>query len=627
MILRLCLSLCLFATASVAGPDDDAAAAKGVKPPGDWAFAPQSPLSVHSVHGLWYGHYDIERGLARYGGARISTSWHHIGGGWGHTSPRPPRTGLIQFPGGYYQLMTHHLVVVANIDGRAFGPILRKRLKDYVERGGAMLFLGGKFAFGELYRGTALAEIAPVTFSANDLVHVPEGLPLRSSGRERGGALSGLAWQQEPRVFWIHNVTPNPDAEIVIKAGDHPVLIQGRYGKGRVAVFAGSVMGDPSDGQLPFWEWDGWTEIVSRTVAWLTEPTSASQKTSTDVLRQFQRALTAAQGKQEARLKVLSRFAGLCDSRQVAEALLDAVSTSSTDLSLHAASALYEGVRSHVGDGTAAVAKELVATGRTHQAALGLSLLGLCKAEGAVEALTQALKSGNVEATDGGLLNPAEGGLDEMEEATPGADLLGNAISPGSGTVETVKYRGYVIRMGAMDGLGNLGNAEALPLLRREVRKHAANRTNPEKLPTGLTQDDELYQESILAALRGGDAAFAAQAVDLYLENLYITIRIRSFMDSPDYGLPTLVSKKKKMRQDLPRIRARLAHVTGCFSQMPASVLPALAERFAAEADPRAIPIAFALFGKNFGRRAITPEVKALLAKSTLPAIAALARQ
>lgn len=50
-------------------------------------------------------------------------------------------------------------------------------------------------------------------------------------------------------------------------------------------------------------------------------------------------------------------------------------------------------------------------------------------------------------------------------------------------------------------------------------------------------------------------------------------------------------------------------------------------ERFAAEAGRRAIPTAIALFGKNFGRQAITPEVKVLLAKSRLPAIVALARQ
>ena len=165
-MLALCVLLIACCATAFALSDDEEAVKQGVKAPEAWVFPAHTPLRVLTVRGLWYEYYGIERALARLGGAYVSESWH---------SPK----SLRYYPESYDLLMRHHLVVVGNVNGNAFGPARRKMLKDYVEQGGAVLLLGGKFAFGKQYHGNALEEISPVTYpEASDQVGVPDGLPL-----------------------------------------------------------------------------------------------------------------------------------------------------------------------------------------------------------------------------------------------------------------------------------------------------------------------------------------------------------------------------------------------------------------------------------------------------------------
>ncbi len=94
-------------------------------------------------------------------------------------------------------------------------------------------------------------------------VQVPTAYALRA----RGGRGSCLA--PPPTVFWLHRLKPKPDATVVLKAGDYPLLVTGQFGKGKVALFAGTPMGKPGKGQTPFWKWDGWTALLKNLVTWL----------------------------------------------------------------------------------------------------------------------------------------------------------------------------------------------------------------------------------------------------------------------------------------------------------------------------------------------------------------------
>jgi hypothetical protein len=54
-----------------------------------------------------------------------------------------------------------------------------------------------------------------------------------------------------------------------IMAGDHPVLVTGHAGKGRVAVLALAPLGDEPKGELVWWKWPGWTGVMQNTAQWL----------------------------------------------------------------------------------------------------------------------------------------------------------------------------------------------------------------------------------------------------------------------------------------------------------------------------------------------------------------------
>jgi hypothetical protein len=49
---------------------------------------------------------------------------------------------------------------------------------------------------------------------------------------------------------------------MVLKAGDEPALVLGRYGAGKVAVLTLSPTGKGAAGEVPWWDWEGWSPLV-----------------------------------------------------------------------------------------------------------------------------------------------------------------------------------------------------------------------------------------------------------------------------------------------------------------------------------------------------------------------------
>jgi hypothetical protein len=562
-----------------AGPDDLAAAKAGVTAPAQWWPAPASPLRVHIVRGLWTDHYGVERALARLGGdVVISESWHILKAGWGWCTPGPYQGTLDSYLAGYGELQRQHLVIIANVNGNAFSPVQRKMLKDFVERGGAVLWLGGKFAFGAQYQNTAFEEMAPVTFAGEtDLAALPQGglLALAPGGRDE--ITPKLSWAQQPRLFWHHTVVPKAGATVRLTVDAHPLLVTGTHGAGRVGVFAGSVMGDPAAGQVPFWEWDGWPSLLAGTIHWLTEPRS-QQSLSTAALRaQLKDEITAADGKAGIEHGILAKYALRCTDVAIARDLLTVAADGEADLSPELGDMLFIRTRRFIEQSCAPVANALLQTGRTNQMVLGLRLLGRSRAEGARAILEAVLQTGAVDTEE----------QDEELEAGPGADA------------EDPQARMTRLRLGALDGLGALGSPEALPALRAAIRQYQPLRAKLALLPTNMSVTDELFQASVYAAVRCGAPEQAAAVVEEYLETGYIAIRNRGILDAPDYGLPMLVAMKKSAAAALPRARLRQQVLLESLTPLPASVLPVLATCVAAEEDPRVIPLAFAIFGQT----------------------------
>jgi hypothetical protein len=97
-----------------------------------------------------------------------------------------------------------------------------------------------------------LEAVLPCGLTANaDVTRLPEG-----------SGIDGLG-----RVFFAHTVTAKPQATVVAKAGDVPILLTHPAGKGRCTVFAGTVLGGDRDDSKAFWNAAGWTALLGRALS------------------------------------------------------------------------------------------------------------------------------------------------------------------------------------------------------------------------------------------------------------------------------------------------------------------------------------------------------------------------
>jgi len=167
-------------------------------------------------------------------------------------------------------LFNAKFIILSDINGGEFTEGQIQQLKSYIEDGGAVLFLGGPFTYGlGQLKEKGLADLLPVEeLQPFDLKWEKAGVSFDLTAA--GEITRGLPAGNTPMAWWVHLLKPKADAQTVVKAGNYPLLILGRYGKGRVAVFTGTPMGVAGPGQMPFWEWDGWPILLRNTITWLT---------------------------------------------------------------------------------------------------------------------------------------------------------------------------------------------------------------------------------------------------------------------------------------------------------------------------------------------------------------------
>lgn len=576
------------------------------------------------IRGLWSLPYRCEEALARSGGGLFDDCWVWDGAGSGWPGPGDQGAGgVMDFPAPA-ALAAYQSVVVVNVNAKAFGGN-QKALADYVQNGGGVLFLGGRFAFGKEYRESAFAALCPVDFPGerqwgSDLVTVAAGVGLKPGPDVLGTGFSKLAWERAPLVFWYHEVKPKAGAKVLLSTADgKPLLVVGESGKGRVAVFAGTVMGDPQAGQLPFWDWDGWPQVEAVVLSWLAESATAHRPALGEAARN---ALTTAAGKADdldsdtatsakaggapvsALEAPLLAAAGQCGDAATLAFILEAVRGAGSDLTPASVSAL-AALWPLADAACVPVAEALLKSGMPYKTALGACLLGAAKAPGAEELLAPLVAKGEpVGAPKDDLGGGAD--LDKGADAGMGG---GKLVLPAE-----QQQRQVMIKLNALAGLGLMGDARALPSLRDAVKRHAAGAPKPKAYVDVLTDDNRLYQQAVLAALCCGDEGAVGSVVDGLLENIYTIARARNEGNKTKDRL-------KKVHETLP---AQLAWRQTLYAQLPTvpdSVLPAVARRLAAEKDRRIAEIALPLLA---GRQ-LSPEVAAILKASPIPAVAALA--
>ncbi|MDD5705691.1 MAG: glutamine amidotransferase [Kiritimatiellae bacterium] len=173
------------------------------------------------------------------------------------------------FPKNLEALKGVRLIVLADIPASALNGLMgRKNLRAFVENGGSLLVFGGPFAFGKgEYADSAFEPVLPITMTGPwDLVKTKAGVVKVA---KTSPITAGLRWDERPSLRYYHRTTAKPDAETLLECDGFPVLVTGRYGKGKVAVFAGTYLGEPAKGNVLLYEWSGYSELLARVVQWL----------------------------------------------------------------------------------------------------------------------------------------------------------------------------------------------------------------------------------------------------------------------------------------------------------------------------------------------------------------------
>ncbi len=207
-------------------------------------------LDVLVVRGLFNRLYQIDAALKTLPHAKQSDAY---------TSYHPQQgTRLQGYDWDWQPIWQQDVIVLADVEtkGLNYGQVLL--LSEWVKDGGGLLILGG-----------------PVTLGQDDNMKRawPLLLPVELSGPwelckcEPPVKIAGMG---DAAVLYRHLVKPKPGAQVTLQGeGGEPLLVQHPYGQGRVAVFAGTVLGEASAGTKAFWEMPEWVAQLAQTVRWL----------------------------------------------------------------------------------------------------------------------------------------------------------------------------------------------------------------------------------------------------------------------------------------------------------------------------------------------------------------------
>ena len=218
------------------------------------------------VFGLYTDILNIDNALAGWkskGGSSVEFTWANC-----------PPNAIETFPGSYDELFSYNVVVLSDVNFKAIGDTGFEMLCDYVEHGGKLVVTGGPYALGNgEYEGTRFLELLPVTLSGPfDLKWAGKGKSWNlKPAKQEEPLLKGLSFDQNPKVFWHHFVTPKKDAVVLLTANEKPVLIFGKYGKGQVAVLTLSPTGIGIAGETAWWDWKGWEQLMKNIFTWMNE--------------------------------------------------------------------------------------------------------------------------------------------------------------------------------------------------------------------------------------------------------------------------------------------------------------------------------------------------------------------
>ena len=175
------------------------------------------------------------------------------------------------FPVTPEELFDFSIVYLCNVPVKSLTLQQKNFLYEYVRRGGGLVVLGGHQAYERGGgRGSLLEETMPVEMvkaTSDGMSFFPGGVPLTVDSDIPW--LAEISTEQNPKVYFLHNVGIKKGGKVLARAGGEPFLVGGEYEKGRVACVLGLPLGNPGEGATGFWKWNDWIYLL-RDASWWT---------------------------------------------------------------------------------------------------------------------------------------------------------------------------------------------------------------------------------------------------------------------------------------------------------------------------------------------------------------------
>lgn len=151
--------------------------------------------------------------------------------------------------------------------------VLPNRLESisaYVKSGGGLVMIGGYMTFQGIegkarYAGSPIEDVLPVTLlHHDDRVEAPQGVAPHVG--DPGHAMLAGVPAEWPALLGYNQVAAKPGAEVLVRAGDDPLLVAGQVGKGRSVAFTSDC--GPHWAPPPFCDWAGYAPLWNGIANW-----------------------------------------------------------------------------------------------------------------------------------------------------------------------------------------------------------------------------------------------------------------------------------------------------------------------------------------------------------------------
>jgi len=241
---------------------------------------------------------DSETVIARYcvGADVLEQSWFNDNGRYLREAMRDqsdidvthiiPANVPHEFPSSDDELAAYDVVILSDVGynsmlfypGQAppysypLGPDRCKMIAGFVDRGGGFIMVGGYLSFAGFngmacYYDTVIEDILPVTIARHDdRVEVVNGFRFEIVDASHP-AVSGIDWTSSSFTLCGYNrLTLKPNAHLIARHVNDPIIATGTHGLGRTAIFASDF--------APHWAgdfpgWDGYPVFWQQMLSWL----------------------------------------------------------------------------------------------------------------------------------------------------------------------------------------------------------------------------------------------------------------------------------------------------------------------------------------------------------------------